>query len=486
MKKYICLIGILLFTSTFIVNSQTLADAYRLSAQKINGTARAAAMGNAFGALGGDFTSLSINPAGIAIYRSNEFVITPTARFNNSEISLSGGTFSDDKYAHSINNVGYVGSIKTGLSSESGVVSFNLAIGMNTILDLNQNSFGMFNGSPISFLDGIVNWSNSERLSNSYLNRDIGDIEYRDWPAKLAWETYLMDPVDNSDGEYVNILYENELVDQQINYSYKGGIKEYVFAGGLNFAHKFYIGATVGVQDVDITKYKEYSETLEDNNSFTYYEDNFIKGTGYNLKLGAIFKPVNFIRLGLAFHTPTFFNVNDDMRLTMESQLQESYDHDGLNLYDYGLNSPYKFILSGAVVIKKLAVISIDGELVDYSTMKYDVNNLNFDIKNSFGSAFNLRMGGELKLTQSFSARAGFEYYPSPFNADFDLDETFVSDDNSIYSLGLGYLANGFFADLAYRNSTDTYSLYNPQPNFEDLTLKNSNKQILLTIGFKF
>lgn len=486
MKKYICLFGILLFTSSIIVNSQTLADAYRLSAQKINGTARSAAMGNAFGALGGDFTSLSINPAGIAIYRSNEFVITPTARFNNSDLSVSGTTYSDDKYSHAINNVGYVGTIKTGLSSETGIVSFNLGIGMNTILNLNQNSYGMLNGSPTSFLDGIVTWANSENLSNSYLNKDIGDIEYRDWPAKLAWDTYLIDPVDNTDGEYVNILYENETIDQQINYSYKGGIKEYVFAGGLNFAHKFYIGATVGIQDVDITKYKEYSEFLEDNNSFTYSEDNFIKGTGYNMKLGAIFKPVNFIRLGLAFHTPTFFNVNDDLRLTMESKLAQSYNSDGLSLYDYRLDSPYKFVISGAVVINKLAVVSIDGEIVDYSSIKSDDNKLSTDAKNSFGKAFNLRMGGELKLTQSFSARAGLEFYPSPFNSDFDLKETKVSDSNSIYSLGIGYMANGFFADLAFRNSTDTYSLYNPQPNFNNLTLKNSNNQILLTFGFKF
>ncbi|MBN1821291.1 MAG: outer membrane protein transport protein [Prolixibacteraceae bacterium] len=486
MKKYVFLAGLLLFSSV-ILKAQTLADAYRLSSQKINGTARAAAMGNAFGALGGDFTSLSINPAGIAIYRSSEFVITPTARFNNSDMNITGDIFSDNKYSHAINNVGYVGSINTGLSSETGLVSFNLGIGMNTILDLNQNSYEMYDQSPVSFLDGIVNWANSEALTNSYLNRDIADIEYRDWPAKLAWETYLMDPVNaNTDDQYVNILYEDELVDQQINYSYKGGIKEYVFAGGLNFAHKFYIGATFGIQDVDITKYKEYTEILEDNNSFTYFEDNYIKGTGYNLKLGAIFKPVSFVRLGAAFHAPTFFKVKDDMRLTMESHLAQSYSSDGLSLYNYGLNSPYKFVLSGAVVINKFALLSIDGEIVDYSSMKYDVSDLNYNVKNSFKSVFNLRMGGELKFTQSLSARAGFEYYPTPFVSDFNLPETKVSDNNSVVSLGLGYMANGFFADIAYRNSTEKFGLYNPQPNFEDISLKNSKDQILLTLGFKF
>jgi len=490
--KNLILTGILFFSSLFWVNAQTLADAYRLSSQKINGTARAAAMGNAFGALGGDFTSLSINPAGISLYLSNELVISPTARFNRSEMDLSGTNFSDNKYAHGINNIGYVGTIHTGLSSESGIVSINFGIGLNQVLDMNQNSLGYYDNSPTSFLDGIVSWANSEELLNSYLQNAIGDMEYRDWPAKLAWETYLIDPVENTDNQYYSILYEDELVNQQMNYSYKGGIKEYLLAAGLNFAHKFYIGGTVGIQDVDISKYKQYTEFLKDDNSFTYFEDNFIKGTGYNLKVGAIYKPVNAIRLGLAFHTPTFFQVNDDMRLTMESKLQQTHTHDGLNLFDYQLTSPYRFIMSGAVVINKMAIISIDGEMVDYSSMKYNMDHstdeadLNREVTNSFRNVFNLRVGGELRFVQKVSLRAGMEYYPTPFESGFSLNESSVSDDNTIYSFGLGYRTNGFFADLAFRNSVDTYNLYNPQPHFEDSTLKNSNKQIVLTAGFRF
>jgi long-subunit fatty acid transport protein len=490
--KTIVLTGVLFFFSLFGVHAQTLADAYRLSSQKISGTARAAAMGNAFGALGGDFTSLSINPAGISLYQSNELVITPTARFNRSEMDLSGTLYSDKKYAHGFNNLGYIGTIHTGLSSESGIVSINLGIGMNQVLDMNQASLGYYDSSPVSFLDGIVSWANAEGLTNAYLQNAIGDIEYRDWPTKLAWETYLIDPVENTDNQYYSILYEDELVDQQMNYSYKGGIKEYLLAAGLNFSHKFYIGGTVGIQDVDITKSMQYTEFLEGDNSFTYFEDNFIKGTGYNLKIGAIYKPFHALRLGFAFHTPTFFQVNDDMRLTMESKLQQTYTHDGLDLYDYQFTSPYKFILSGAVVLGKMAIISIDGEMVDYASMKYtlshsvDQANLNRDVTNSFRNVFNLRVGGEFRFLQSLSLRAGMEHYPTPFTSGFSLNEASVSDDNTIFSFGLGYRTNGFFADFAFRNSVDTYNLYNPQPHFEDISLENSNKQIVLTAGFRF
>lgn len=479
--------------------SQSLVDAYYLSSQKINGTARSAAMGNAFGALGGDFTSIGINPAGIAIYRSSELVFTPSARFNNSDLTVGGKSFSDDKYKGGFNNIGFVGTVSSGAPSESGVVSFNFGIGFNNILDLNQNSYGKTSQSPNSFLDGIVNWANAEQLSNSYLDRQIGMIEYRDWPTKLAWETFLIDPVtDNNgetvDGQYVNILYPNEKVDQQMNYSYQGGIREYLLAAGANFSHRFYLGATIGIQDVDIRKYTEYSEFLEGDNSFTYSEDNTIKGTGFNVKLGAIYKPVNSVRLGLAFHTPTLFDVKDDITLSMQSKLQSTHNYNGESILDYQLSTPFKVVMSGAVVINKFAIISVDGELVDYSSIKYQnsdgvetsFSDMNALVKEGLGSVFNLRAGGEVKVNPNFSLRAGYELNPTPYKSGFSINEPKISGNNSVASAGFGYMADGFFVDMAYRHSTSSLNIYNSQPNFENISQKNKNNQLLLTLGFKF
>ncbi len=39
-------------------------DAYRYSQTEVTGTARSMSMGGAFGALGGDISSIAINPAG--------------------------------------------------------------------------------------------------------------------------------------------------------------------------------------------------------------------------------------------------------------------------------------------------------------------------------------------------------------------------------------------------------------------------------------
>jgi hypothetical protein len=64
-KFYLSLIFI--FVTKFVV-SQNVFDALRYSNDKIEGSARFSAMSGAFGALGGDLSAISINPAGSAIF----------------------------------------------------------------------------------------------------------------------------------------------------------------------------------------------------------------------------------------------------------------------------------------------------------------------------------------------------------------------------------------------------------------------------------
>ena len=64
MKKYFAFLSIALLLQYF-ATAQNMVDALRYSSTQINGTARSGGMGNAFGSLGGDFTSVSINPAGL-------------------------------------------------------------------------------------------------------------------------------------------------------------------------------------------------------------------------------------------------------------------------------------------------------------------------------------------------------------------------------------------------------------------------------------
>ena len=58
----------------FCLVGQSLYDVYSISASYYQGTAKSVAMGNAMGAVGQDFSSISINPAKEADKTANEVV----------------------------------------------------------------------------------------------------------------------------------------------------------------------------------------------------------------------------------------------------------------------------------------------------------------------------------------------------------------------------------------------------------------------------
>ena len=70
--------------------AQNEVDVLRYSQLTFGGTSRSVAMGGAFGALGADFSSLSINPAGIGLYRKSEVSLTP-GFFTQKTISIYNG-----------------------------------------------------------------------------------------------------------------------------------------------------------------------------------------------------------------------------------------------------------------------------------------------------------------------------------------------------------------------------------------------------------
>ncbi len=496
MKRYYVLIALLIVLPGFLF-AQNFADGFRLSFNQVQGTARSAGMGNAFGALGGDFTSLSINPAGSAIYQSGEFVITPSYYINQSDIMAGNTSFSDNDQSFALNNVGAVGGFKTS-RSEAGIISINYGVGFNRLANYSSNGFANFDQSAVSYLDDITGWANSEALSNDYLSQPIGDIQYRDWPTKLAWETYLIDPVTDDqgnviDGQYQSILFPDEKVDQQKTFSKDGHLDEYIFNISLNFNHKFYLGTTIGIHDVRYESHSRYEELLSNGDSYLFDDDYYMDGHGFNFKIGAIYKPVQTVRLGLAFHSPTFYNINEESQLSMDSYLAESYSEYGINQYSYDFNSPWKVVASGAVVFAKSGLISVDAEYQDYASMRFrrggygsdNFNDLNSAMGDVFKSVFNLRVGAEYKLTNHFAIRAGYENYGNPFKDQLDQQAT-LSDNVSVLSGGFGYSINAFSLNVAYTNTMTNLWDGNPQPNYYQLARENNNHNILMTFGFRF
>lgn len=491
MRKLVYILGILLLT--FEVYAQNLTDALRYSNYKIKGTARAAAMGNAFGALGGDFTSLSINPAGVAVYRSGEFTFTPSLGNTSVDGTYLGKTSNDSKYNVSLDNIGYVATIPTGSNSESGVVSFSLGLGFNRLGSFSMRSLAEGDKSHNSILDYFTNNANN----------GIYDDYYED----LAVRSNLL--FQEADGA----PFQNDITNagfgqsQRKSIERKGYINEYLFSFGANFNHKFYLGATVGVHDV---YFKENTNLYEwdAQNNIPYFNDlNFgtylkTSGTGFNLKIGAIFKPTEELRLGLAFHSPTFYKLSDEYDSSMKSSI--TYDDgvtenltkipDKAGAYDYEIETPMKAVLSAAYLFGKKALVSVDYEIVDYSSSKlkngsdgYDYYDQNQVIKDAYKAVGNLHLGAEYRVSPSFSLRAGYENYPSAFKSTY-LDQNNLNKNASYSTIsgGFGVRQGNVFFDAAVKHAwSDEYlNLYPSAPEMAKYNTKQNS--VIFTLGYKF
>jgi hypothetical protein len=86
MKKFFTFLFVLCILK---LDAQTIDDILKVAYQDYEGTARFAAMGGAFGALGGDISNIGINPAGVAIFRKSHVSFTSSLNqvYNNSDFA---------------------------------------------------------------------------------------------------------------------------------------------------------------------------------------------------------------------------------------------------------------------------------------------------------------------------------------------------------------------------------------------------------------
>lgn len=494
----------ILFTTFLLsVNAQDQTDALRYSQTFNGGTARFMSMGGAFGALGGDFSSISYNPAGLGVYRSSEFTITPSfkKRSVNSDYNNSNGKDYSNRLG--FDNLGFVFSFRPNNGNESGLVNLNLAFGYNRTNDYNTYSYANGKNSSNSIMDYFAN--KADGYSSSSLSDSTGYNSYYSgapWDAIMAWRAYLINPA--AGGGYIAALNNGDGVNQSNTTEASGSSGDYLFSLGVNISNKLYLGASLSIQTIDYTYSAVYHEKAFLNNDTIYTGDRFnylnyyqnfeTGGRGYNLKIGGIYKPIDGLRLGFAIHTPTYYQLEDTYSYSMYSDmLYGTVNEKSPNgRYDYRLETPFKTIASIAYTFKDFGLLSIDVEHINYSTMRLrngnDFVDANDAIHSTYRNVNNIKIGSEIRLNKVF-LRAGYALYPSPYKRDYLNQDS----NRSIISGGVGYRSGNFFIDAAY-----LYTMQNEKYVFYDLrnldgtsavnpvNSKITEGKFLATVGFKF
>lgn len=477
----------LLLCTASLAQAQDIIDGGKYAMSSPVGTARSIGFGNALGSVGGDFGSLSVNPAGIAIYRSSEFTFTPGFRFSGSDGTYTnGGSVNDNNMRFGINNLGIVftDAAEGNDYKRSGWKSVSFGMGITRTADF----------SRIYSYKGDNNTSSaSQYFEADALNYPGSTTNDPGTPAYLGYQSYLLNE------SYRSLVPYQQGITQFRDIQEKGGTTELDFTLGGNYQEKLLLGATLGIPFISHKVSKRYTEQTIDPSisdsfdNFNYFENFKTTGAGVNVKLGMIYKFNDYFRAGVAFHTPTLMGLtetSDNNIVTQSVVYQTNRIESDRNEYQYQVITPFKTVLSATGMLGKYGFISLDYEYVNYRGMRYymddkDVQRIyNTNIKNLFGSASNLRAGLELRF-ERFMVRGGFGYFGSPYkNVEYQSSRTDVSG-------GLGYRFDNFFLDIAVINSNYTtreqpYVLpagYNQAPF---ASIRNNLTTGVITIGTKF
>lgn len=542
MKRSICIIVIALCSGASLF-AQGGMNAYNYSKTDLKGTARYMGMAGAFGALGGDISTLSQNPAGIGVYRSNEITMTLGITGISAETQTSVNIKNNlTKFA--FDNIGIVGTFNTG--KDLGLVSYNFGFAYNRQNSYDQTYRVQYNKLRSSVTNYIADQSflipEDDLGGVNVQSGDAYDIKGLPWLSILGYESLLMSPQKNPEGGYYNDSYEglfgkNASGSGSLYVRERGHTNEYTFNFGGNVANVVYFGIGLGIMDLDYEMTSSHDENLSGTSGFVpvYEEDddkvynypitssnfslwNHLKteGTGFNVKLGLIARVTDYWRLGLSFHTPTYYSMSDyylasvDNRYTYLKGNDEVLRNDVTDTpegrYNYDLVTPWKFTASTAFVIGKKGIVSFDYEYTAYDKMSMsetdgiEMNGVNDDIATYFKAGHTFRIGGEYRITPQLSARLGYANQLSPMKVDagdqvniagmaphYTLDRG-----TQYYTCGLGYRFGIFYADMAYvhKNAKSDVLAFSPIVNTgltsEVATLKAKNNSFMMTLGLRF
>ncbi len=494
--------------------AQYVGDALRFSQPEQGSTARFKGLGNAQTALGGDISSLSSNPAGLGFFTKSEFSFTP--EFNNFKVGssyLNSQTNSSQSKA-GINQIGAVFYSPTkrlkGTDVNSGWVSVNFGIGYNKTNNFNANTDYGGKNSRSSIADyfadqSTINYGTTNGPNNDPNFFDAGSLE------QMAYKNFLTQY--NTAGYFPTTEQNNVQNNSIIN---TGSQSEVNLGIAGNYSNQLYIGASLGFANINFTSDKLYSESglnrtylgqpvdfINGSYDLAYRSFQETKGSGFNAKIGLVYKPTNEVRLGLSLISPTWYSLTDryseGLNTTYTKQdgtaVPEYKNADTQYDLDYNLRTPYRINGGVSYVIGNSAIVTGDVEYVDYSSIRFTDNgsnterNTNRGIADAYKGNLNYRVGAEVKVVNQVMIRGGYNYSSSPYK-NIDLNTQGVSG-------GLGFRFENYYLDATYRHTTydSTNSPYNLSSGYADFAatgsgptanLKNSADNVYLTLGVRF
>lgn len=523
-------------------------DLAQLSQTHVFGTARVMGMGGAFTSLGADLSSMSLNPAGLGMYRRNEISLTPLVPMAKASTAGTASWKGNSKSQFAFANVGVA--LNVFESSRSSLTSLTLGIGMNRIADFNSR-YSYKTDTP--YAGGSV-WAPTiadifgQQLGQAGIfpngNDELGyNVNPYYWPAVLGYNGFMIsrhfytDPetqeekptyVPDCIGSNASILHYMDVVNS-------GSINEFTISAGANLNNIVYIGATIGIQSVHKATGVYYGEDyrydhgpaansagdlLETQLDYAdLYQKSVLDGSGVNFKLGVTVRPIESLRIGVAFHTPTYYSLErsyyGDITTQMYNNATEKTEinqdgtpyQDDMGSNSWCFTSPARLLFGISYTFGNFGLITVDYERDWYNGIRVKNTPDGFEpypeeykaeFKQAFQGTNTIRAGVEFKPLPTIALRVGAGYTDSMFKNREHYYDSPLTYETRYITAGVGFnLSRYVTLDLAYQNVTDKqtkyrlfYSIENATGDFFTTTglfdTKSKRHNVAMSLIFRF
>ena len=460
----------------------TVNDALRFGLNDLNGSARFRGLSGSMGAIGGDLSAININPAGSVVFKFNTFSATASGFNKMNEANYFGSKTSENDFKLDVNQIGAV-FVFENTKQDNGWTKLSLGINYeNTNNFDNQTHIRGVNPNH-SIGDYFLNYAQGYELnllqtqpgeSISALYQYLGEtpgLGFGAQQAMLGYQGFITSAFDEDNSNNVDYFTNIPLGGNfyQENFTQTRGYNGKLTGNfAANYNDILSLGMNLNVHFTDITK---TSNLFESNNNAPYTDGSTVRnirfsnelytyGRGFSFNLGAIANVTKQFKLGLAYESPTWNVLNEELtqRLVVNNSDANGFytdvvDPNVLNIYpSYTVQTPSKVTGSMAYIFGNKGFINLDVSTQNYANTKFKpkneqpYNSLNNFMDTNLQRAISFNVGGEYKIKQ-ISLRTGYRFEQSPFKNEQ------ARGNLTGYSGGLGYSFNNSRIDLSYANT---------------------------------
>lgn len=468
-RGYILIICLL---SIITCQLSTAQDVQRFAERQITGTARYVGMGGAMTAIGGDPSAVLDNPAGLGLYRRSEIALTI-----DETIDRTQQVGSKDRYQRARFAAPHVSAIWAwgNPSKQRGMIYNNFMFTINRLANFNRDI--LVEGKNLGMVSTICNITNDmggiaeEDLQNEpWDNAEIG------WLSILGYEAYLINPIDDNQWEpAVN------MTNGSLSISESGSYDQYTLSWAGNISNQWYVGLNLNIPTLSYTKNVSLQET-DRINSAELKSMYHISGVGVSSSIGLIYRPIQAIRVGASFQTPTMMSLSVQTEGDMYSHISgQKYEVSASGAISTDMISPLRTSVSVAGQIGHIGVLALQYDYAHSAEME-DVHTM--------------RIGAEAQVYKGLFISAGYVYESSFMENDpiwllgyneirTDMDYRY-SASSQYASAGIGYRSNILLAQLAYQYRWQTIHQYASEVQMHPFEVNTQTHHIVATLAWRF